>query len=329
MQSSNLVLVTAVFLASAVEMVEALTIVVAAGTTRGWRSAFEGVAVAILALAVLVVALGPAIVVYVPLPALRIIVGGVLLVFGLQWVRKAVLRAAGLKAKHDEDAIFEEEVASLSAPVKAGGRDALGFTVAFKGVFLEGMEVVIVVLTLGATAHNLGLAAVSALAAAAIVAAVGVVVARQLAGIPENAMKMGVGLMLVGFGTFWTAEGLGVSWPGSDLAIPVLVVAFGLVAWLFVRILSGRRQRAGSKGAAGAASSTLTGPARWLAAFGRFWWDFLVGDTPELFVGTIAVILAVFLMHRLSAPVSVQVVALPLLTCALLGLTLRRAVRQT
>ena len=236
--TSNLVLLAAVFLASAVEMVEALTIVVAAGSTRGWRSALEGVGVAVLALGALVAVLGPAIVSYVPLDALRVVVGGILLVFGLQWLRKAVLRAAGLKARHDEDAIFQREAAELSAAPRPGrGRDALAFTVAFKGVFLEGLEVVVIVLTLGAAAHRLALAAVGAGAAVVVVAGVGAVVARQLAGVPENAMKLGVGLMLVSFGTFWSGEGLGVVWPGSDLAIPVLVGLYGLCAWGAVRAL--------------------------------------------------------------------------------------------
>ncbi len=234
------VLVVAVFLASAVEMVEALTIVLAVGVTRGWRSALEGVAAALVALAALVAVFGPALVRYVPLSALRLVVGALLLVFGLQWLRKAVLRAAGLKARHDEDAIFAEQVAELSAGTAGAGRDMTAFTVAFKGVFLEGLEVVVIVLTLGSTSHRLGLAALAAAAAVVLVAAVGLVVHRQLSGVPENAMKMGVGLMLVSFGTFWSSEGVRVSWPGSDLAIPVLVACYGLVAWLLVVAL-GRR----------------------------------------------------------------------------------------
>jgi uncharacterized membrane protein len=231
------VLVTAVFLASAVEMVEALTIVLAVGVTRGWRSAIEGVAAALAALAALVVFFGPALVRWVPLSALRLVVGGLLLVFGLQWLRKAVLRAAGLKAKHDEDTIFAEQVAELSAAPAPAGRDATAFAVAFKGVFLEGLEVVVIVLTLGSTSHRLGLAALAAGAAVVVVAVAGLVVHRQLSGVPENAMKMGVGLMLVSFGTFWSAEGVHATWPGSDLAIPVLVAFYGLIAWLLVAAL--------------------------------------------------------------------------------------------
>src|SRR5579862_2681252 len=189
--SSAVVLVAAVFVASAVEMVEALTIVVAAGVSRGWRSALEGAAAAVLVLAALVAALGPAIVHWIPIDSLRVVVGAVLLVFGLQWLRKAVLRATGYKAKHDEDAIFAEHVKELAVQARRGsGRDSVGFAAAFKGVFLEGVEVVIIVLTLGTTDHNLGLAALSAAGAALIIAGIGVVVARQLAGVPENAMKM-------------------------------------------------------------------------------------------------------------------------------------------
>ena len=240
--SSAIVLVVAVFLASSVEMVEALTIVVAAGVSRGWRSAFEGVAAAVAALAVLVAVLGPAIVHLVPLDSLRVVVGAILLVFGLQWLRKAVLRATGFKAKHDEDAIFAREVEQLGGAGPHGsGRDSEGFAVAFKGVFLEGLEVAIIVLTLGTTDHNVGLAALAALAAAVLVTGVGVVVARQLAGVPENAMKMLVGLMLVSFGSFWTGEGLGVHWPGSNLAIPVLVGGYGCATFVLVRTLNSKR----------------------------------------------------------------------------------------
>jgi Ca2+/H+ antiporter, TMEM165/GDT1 family len=242
--SGNVVLVIAVFLAAAVEMVEALTIVLAVGSTRGWRSAVEGVVAALATLAVLVIAFGPALVRYVPLSTLRLVVGGLLLVFGLQWLRKAILRATGAKARHDEDAIFARQVEELSNPGLArstssgktarDGRDPTAFVVAFKGVFLEGLEVVVIVITLGATSHELGLASVAAGAAVLVVGVVGLVVARQLSSVPENAMKMGVGLMLVSFGTFWSGEGVGVRWPGSDLAIPALVAFYGVVSWILV-----------------------------------------------------------------------------------------------
>lgn len=238
LSSSDIVLIVAVFLASAVEMIEALTIVMAAGVSRGWRSALEGTAVAVASLAVLVATLGAALVAYVPLSDLRLVVGAVLLVFGMQWLRKAVLRASGYKDKHDEDAIYAATVNRLSRDQsRHQGRDSVGFAVAFKGVFLEGLEVVIVVLTLGAANHRLALAASAATAAVAIVAALGLILARHLSGIPENAMKMGVGLMLVSFGSFWSGEGLGVMWPGADLAIPGLVAFYGLTTAALVATL--------------------------------------------------------------------------------------------
>jgi len=244
--NSSAVLVVAVFLASAVETVEALTVVIAVGVTRGWRSAFEGAVTALVVLAGLVVAVGPALVHYVPLGTLRVVIGGLLLVFGLQWLRKAVLRTAGLKAKHDEDTIYRDHVAELSTSARGGktGRDSTAFTVACKGVFLEGLEVVVIVLTLGATAHRLALASVAALAAVAAVGAVGAVVARQLSGVPENALKATVGVMLVSYGTFWTGEGIGVHWPGSDFALLVLVGVYGAVAWV-LGFLLGRQPHEG------------------------------------------------------------------------------------
>ena len=241
--SSTLVLVLAVFGASLVEMVEALTLVVAAGVSRGWRSALEGAAAAVLVLGVLVLAVGVPLIRYMPIDALRVVVGALLLVLGLNWLRKAVLRSSGHKAMHDEDAIYAETVAELSeedasaSGRPSNGRDPVGFAVAFKGVFLEGTEVVLIVISLGAAQHKLGLAAVAAAAAIVLVAIVGVIVSRQLSEVPENTIKTAVGVMLSSFGVFWVGEGAGVHWPGSDLAIPVLVgfwvvVYFGYTALL-------------------------------------------------------------------------------------------------
>ena len=231
--TSTFVLVGAVFLACAVEMVEALTIVLAVGHTRGWRSAFEGTAVALVALSALVAIFGPALV-HVPLNALRLVVGAVLLIFGLQWLRKAILRSAGLKAKHDEDAAYAEAVAELTNLDPAVNRDRVAFVMAFKGVFLEGLEVVITVLTLGTSAHRLGLAAIVAAIALVLVGAIGLAVSRQLSAVPENAMKMGVGVMLVSFGTFWTGEGLRVRWPGSDASLLGFIALYLIVTWVLV-----------------------------------------------------------------------------------------------
>ena len=234
--SSGVVLVGAVFLACAVEMVEALTIVLAVGHTRGWRSAFEGTGVALVALTALVAVFGPALV-HVPLSTLRLIVGGVLLIFGMQWLRKAILRSSGLKAKHDEDAIYRETVAELRAVGESPGRDRIAFVMVFKGVFLEGLEVVITVLTLGTSAHRLGLAAIVATIAVVLVGIVGVVVAKQLSSVPENAMKMAVGVLLVSYGTFWTGEGLKVRWPGNDTMLLGLVGLYLVVTWLLVALM--------------------------------------------------------------------------------------------
>ena len=231
------VLVSAVFLACAVEMVEALTIVIAVGKTRGWKSAMEGTGAAVVVLTVLVAIFGPSLV-RVPIDTLRLIVGGILLIFGMQWLRKAILRSAGLKAMHDEDAIYAETVAELEAAAARPDRDRLAFIMAFKGVFLEGLEVVITVVTLGTSAHHLGVASATAAIALLLVGIVGVVVAKQLSSGPENAMKMAVGVMLVAYGTFWTGEGLKVRWPGgsSDVMLLVLVGIFLAVTWAAIAV---------------------------------------------------------------------------------------------
>ncbi len=240
---SSFVLVAAVFLASSVEMVEALTIVLAAGT-RSWRSALEGTGVAIVVLGLLVGIVGVPLVKYVPISTMRLVIGALLLIFGLQWLRKAILRASGLKAMHNEDEIYQKEVARLGAiPGSTTGRDATAFTVAFKGVVLEGLEVVIVVLTLGVANHRLALAAYAAAAAVLIIGLIGVVVSRQLSKVPENAMKMAVGLMLVSFGSFWSGEGMGVHWPLSDLSILGLIALYGLATFIMIKVLGGVRPR--------------------------------------------------------------------------------------
>jgi uncharacterized membrane protein len=226
----DVLLFAAAFLASAVEMVEALTIVLAVGVTRGWRSAGFGVAAALAALTVIVVAFGPAIT-QLPIDALRVVVGSILLIFGLQWLRKAILRASGLKALHDEDAIYQAEVDGLR---RASGHDWYAFTVAFKGVFLEGLEVAFLVVTFGGAQHNVGLAAAGAAAALVIVVIAGLFVHAPLSRVPENTLKFGVGVMLTSFGIFWSAEGAGASWPGGDafilaLLVGVLAVSFSLV----------------------------------------------------------------------------------------------------
>ena len=204
----------AAFLACAVEAVEALTIVLAVGVTRGWRSAFVGVTVALAALAVIVAVLGPALTV-LPISALRVVVGGLLLVFGLQWLRKAILRASGHKALHDEEAIFREQAEQARAlgAVAGAGIDWYAFTIAFKGVFLEGLEVAFIVVTFGSNQGSIPLAAAGAAAAIVVVVAAGLAVRAPLTRVPENTLKFSVGLLLTTFGTFWGAEGAGADWP--------------------------------------------------------------------------------------------------------------------
>jgi uncharacterized membrane protein len=231
------------FLASAVEMVEALTIVLAAGISHGWRSALTGVGVAVVVLAAVVASLGPALAV-IPLDALRLTVGGLLLIFGLQWLRKAILRASGFKALHDEAAIFARELddARHIEATAVGGLDWYAFTLSFKGVLLEGLEVAFIVLTFGTTQRNIGLAALGAGVAVVVVAAVGFAVRAPLSRVPENAMKFAVGIMLTSFGSFWSAEGAGAHWPGGDASlIGVIAVMIG-ASMLLVMLL--RRQRA-------------------------------------------------------------------------------------
>jgi uncharacterized membrane protein len=238
-------LFVAVFLACMVEAAEAATIVLAAGTARDWRSATTGMLAALGTLALLVAVLGPALS-FVPLRAMRLVVGGLLLVFGLQWLRKAILRASGRKALHDEDEIYRREVAAASAaaPRRFGSvPDWYGFTLSFKGVLLEGLEVAFIVLTFGSNAREVPLAVVAAVAAAVTIAAAGVAVRGPLSRVPENSMKLAVGVMLTAFGTFWGAQGAGARWPGSDAALLVLVPAIALFALALIAL--GRRRPAG------------------------------------------------------------------------------------
>ena len=241
---SGAALFIAVFLACVVEAVEATTIVLAAGTARDWRSATTGMAGALVVLAVIVAALGPA-VSDVPLRGLRLVVGALLLVFGLQWLRKAILRASGHKALHDEGKIFAEQLAAAAGqPRRRAGLvpDWYGFTLSFKGVLLEGLEVVFIVLTFGSNQHDVGLAAIAAVCAVILVAGAGVAVRTPLQRVPENTMKFVVGIMLTAFGTFWGAEGAGAQWPGSDAALLVLIPAIAAFALALVGLLRGNRQ---------------------------------------------------------------------------------------
>jgi uncharacterized membrane protein len=344
----------AVFLACVVEAVEATTIVLAAGTARNWRSALTGVAGGIIVLAIAVAIAGPAISL-LPLNALRLVVGGLLLVFGLQWIRKAVLRASGYKPLHDEEKIYRTQLEAARAAtttVRFGVSDWYAFTLAFKGVLLEGLEVVFIVLTFGTNQRNLPLAAVAAGAAVIVVVALGLVVRAPLARVPENTLKFVVGIMLTSFGVFWGAEGAGAAWPGADVSLLVLVPSVAVFALALVAVMRAWRLRALAGSAAPSApvavpvatgtpvtgtpvtgtSSTgtavLTKPARTLLAglksFGLFWYDFVIGDDWQVAVG-IAIALA--LTFWISQVAGFSWVLLPIVVLLLLPYSIRRALR--
>jgi uncharacterized membrane protein len=232
------------FLASLVEFVEALTVVLAVGTVRGWRPALTGTALAFALLLALVVVLGPALT-RIPLDLVQLVVGTLLLLFGLRWLRKAILRAAGVIALHDEEAAFAHETETLQRYGQnlAAGLDKVAVAAAFKIVMLEGIEVVFIVIAIGAAGRMLLPASIGALAALALVIVLGVVVHRPLARVPENSLKFAVGVLLSAFGTFWAAEGIGVVWPGEDGAILALIAGFLVMALMLVPLARSRARR--------------------------------------------------------------------------------------
>jgi uncharacterized membrane protein len=253
---NSVALALTVFVACAVEAVEALTIVLAVGLTRQWRSTLQGLAAALVALAAVVAVVGPALTL-IPLAALRLVVGALLAVFGLQWLRKAILRSSGYLGLHDEAAIYERQVGAAKAAAEGGNRwvaDWYAFTLSFKGVLLEGLEVVFITITFGDNQQNLGLAALAAAAAVIAVAALGAAVRAPLARVPENSMKFAVGVMLTSFGVFWGAEGAGASWPGNDAALVVVIPVIAVAALGYVGVL--RRAYAARERAAAARAST-------------------------------------------------------------------------
>ena len=239
---TTILLIAGAFLASAVEMVEALTIVLGVGLVRGWRSPLIGVAAATISLAALVAALGPALRV-IPIGTLRLVVGALLLAFGLQWLRKAILRSSGYTALKDEDEAFRRarDHAAAAGDEQKAGLDWYAFTVAFKGVLLEGLEVVFIVISFGSAQGRLGLAAAGAAAALVLVVVAGVLARGPLARVPENTIKFAVGLLLTSFGCFWGAEGAGVDWPGDELSLLGVLAFLGVLSFVLVRAL--RRQR--------------------------------------------------------------------------------------
>jgi uncharacterized membrane protein len=244
---SSLGIAAASFLASGVEFVEALTIVLALGVTRGWRASLWGAAAAFAVLALGIAALGPGVTGHLPRHWLQLAVGALLLTFGLQWLRKAVFRSAGLIALHDEDATFAEEAraARSAGGDRRFGLDWYAFTVAFKGVLLEGLEVVFIVVSFGASSADRVPAVVGAAVALALVMVVGALVHRPLSRVPENLIKYSVGLLLSTFGLFWLVEGLNalaanghpIGWPGGDAALPVILLAWLVLSQIVVRTL--------------------------------------------------------------------------------------------
>src|SRR5213080_828956 len=234
----------AAFLASAVEFVEAFTIVLVVGVTINWRSSLLGAFAAAATLAVIVATLGVAIVQFVPIDYLRLVVGIILILFGLKWLKKAILRYSGLKALHDEEAIFEETMAEIRArgETVAPRFQPFGVALSYKSVLLEGLEVAFIVITFGSSitstsGNGIASAAIGATIAGILVIAAGAIIRAPLTRVPENTLKFIVGIMLSSFGTFWAAEGFGFEWPLSDAFIPILVVlyllvSYGLVTWL-------------------------------------------------------------------------------------------------
>ena len=247
MVATELGLALSVFLACAVEAIEALTIVMAVGYARSWPSALGGAAAAALVLTATVATVGSALT-SVPIDTLRLAIGALLLAFGAQWLRKAILRAAGRKRPRDEHAAYERERAAASqAGASREGFDLYSFAIALKGVLLEGAEVALIVVTLGAERHRLALSALAAGAAVAAVVAAGLAVRAPLARVPENTMKFAVGVMLSAYGTFWVAEGAGLSWPAGDASLIGLVAVVLSGSLLAVAAVRRRADVAGAR----------------------------------------------------------------------------------
>jgi uncharacterized membrane protein len=230
---------TPAFIASAVEFVEATTIVLAVGVTRGWRAPLFGTVAATVTLGVIIATLGVAIVTIVPEQLLKGVVGALLLLFGLRWLRKAVLRFAGIVAIHDEEVIYQRELAQLRAQgLRRKEFDWIGFLVAYKAVLLEGTEVAFIVIAFGAAGGSaLTAAVIGAVAAGLFVIVLGAALREPLTMVPENWLKFGVGAMLCSFGVFWFSEALGMEWPGDALSIPLIVGSFLAASWVAVRML--------------------------------------------------------------------------------------------
>jgi Ca2+/H+ antiporter, TMEM165/GDT1 family len=233
--------IASAFLASLVEVVEAFTIVLAVGTLRSWRSAAMGTIVALIVLALTVAIFGP-LLEFIPIHALQLSIGVLLLLFGMGWLRKAILRLAGVIPLHDEDLIFAKESKLLEDEIrkKQTSQQWIAGMTAFKAVLLEGLEVVFIVIAVSAGRGLIWPASMGALAACAVVLVVGVIVHRPLSRVPENSLKFAVGVMLSSFGVFWTGEGLGIEWPGADLILVGFAGLFFAVSLVTANLLRSR-----------------------------------------------------------------------------------------
>ena len=331
MSGASFALFISVFLACSVEAVEAVTIVLAAGTARDWKSALRGVAAGLLTLAVIIAIFGPAIS-HLPISVLRVVVGGLLLVFGLTWLRKAILRSSGFKALHDEDKIFQEELEAARAAAKLtrhGVADWYAFTLSYKGVLLEGLEVVFIVLTFGTIAHKVGLASIAAILAVLIVCAAGFALRAPLAKVPENTLKFSVGVLLTAFGIFWGAEGsagTAARWPGDNWAVLALIAGVLVFALIVVEVLKSlkRKERvlAAAKQSTKEPAPPRSKPVALAKSFIDFWVDFIVGDDWRMAAGVV-------ISFLITASISVSALTwavIPICVALSLSYSLSRAI---
>jgi len=330
---NDLALFISVFLACAVEAVEAVTIILAAGTSRDWRSTFQGVISGLVVLAGLIVLLGPSIE-SLPKSTLRLTVGGLLLVFGMQWLRKAILRASGFKALHDEEQIFRDEVEEASKKAKISRlsvSDWYAFTLAFKGVLLEGLEVVFIVVTFGIIQKGsnpgaFSLAVWAAAIALVIVTIAGFAIHKPLSRVPENTMKFTVGTLLTSFGIFWGAEGAGAEWPHKDLSLLAIIPFVLLISLGLIEILKNRRSK--NLPVRKLNLPTFREPrkdslplVRWVGGFLYFWYDFIIGDDWRVAAG---IVIGFIMTH--SAGITAWWI-MPIVVGAMLAFTLHEATR--
>lgn len=310
LSGADFALFISVFLACTVEAVEAVTIVLAAGTSRNWRSASQGVIAALILLTALIFTLGPSIE-KLPESILQLAVGGLLLVFGMQWLRKAILRASGFKALHDEEKIFREEVQAAEKAARVSHfvvTDWYAFMLSFKGVLLEGLEVAFIVVTFGviqkgSNPQAFSIALWAALSSVVLVTIAGFVIHKPLSRVPENSMKFIVGVLLTSFGIFWGADGAGANWPHHDLSLLVIIPSVAALCFLLINLLKTRKVK-GYR--VSPPRSLLISPPKKTAprivrisgGFIYFWYDFIVGDDWRV---AAAIVLALAATHSLDS----------------------------